>query len=420
MQPVEDPIVPDFVKKLQRFDTYAEIEEIMKSPDFVMAGADERTIFLEDTLIMSEGQRHSELKQLFAPLMSRQAMAYYELHLVEPVIRDSIAQMQTQRGPDGLVRTDAVPLIKAVLTRISALVTGVDGVDTPELTDRFRELVLILSAATTGSFSTRPVEEMIGAGRAAMQALVEDFLQPSLERRIDLVRRQRAGDFPLEDLPRDMLTSLCLQGDLSRADDDEKIPYVWRQCALLLTGSIKTTTHSLPHVFVHLHEWLAEHPEDRERLTDAEFLHHAAAESFRLHQTTPARFRAASRDVTLSSGRKVRSGEMVALHAPPANVQTEVFGPDARYFNPRRETPRGMQPWGMTFGLGVHSCIGRNLVTGIQNKGDEKHGTHGTAVRIMLALYGLGATLDPDHPPLRPEQSLHDTWDSVPLILCSL
>ena len=60
----------------------------MKSPDFVMAGAEERTIFLEDTLIMSEGQRHSELKQLFAPLMSRQAVAYYELHLVEPVIQE--------------------------------------------------------------------------------------------------------------------------------------------------------------------------------------------------------------------------------------------------------------------------------------------------------------------------------------------
>ena len=66
MQPVSDPIVPEFVQRLQRFDTYAEIEEIMKSSDFIMAGAEERTIFLEDTLIMAEVQRHSELKQLFS------------------------------------------------------------------------------------------------------------------------------------------------------------------------------------------------------------------------------------------------------------------------------------------------------------------------------------------------------------------
>lgn len=420
MRPVMDPEVPDFVGKLQRIDTYSEIEEVMKSPDFVMAGAEERTIFLEDTLIMSEGQRHSELKQLFAPLMSRQAMAYYELHLVEPVIRTAIAEMQSKRGPDGLVRTDAVPLIKAVLTRISALVTGVDGVDTPERTDRFRELVLTLSTATTGSFSTRPVDEVIREGREAMQALVDEFLSASLARRVALVRSHRAGELEADALPRDMLTALCLQDDLSRADDDRKIPYVWRQCALFLTGSIKTTSHSLPHVFVHIDEWLHEHPEDRDKLDDPEFLHRAAAESFRLHQTTPARFRSAARDVVLSTGRSVAAGEMVALHAPPANVETVVFGPDARYFNPWRETPREKQAWGMTFGLGVHSCIGRNLVTGIQNKGDEKHGTHGTAVRVMLALYELGGELDPAAPPLRPTASLHDTYEAVPMILRKL
>jgi cytochrome P450 len=416
MQIVSDPVVPEFVKRLQRIDTYAEIEEIMKSPDFAMAGAQERTIFLEDTLIMAEGQRHSDLKQLFAPLMSRQAVAYYELHLVEPVIQEAIAEMQTGRGPDGLVRTDIVPLIHATLTRISARVTGVDGVDTIERTDRFRDLVLTLSAATTAGFSANP-EETILAGRQAMDTLVDEYLQPSLDRRIELVKRLRAGEIEKTDLPRDMLTSLCLEDDLSHPDDDQKIPYVWRQCALFLTASIKTTSHSLPHVFVHIDEWIHEHPEDRPKLADPEFLHRAAAESFRLHQTAPARFRAAMRDVTLSTGRKVTEGEMVALHAPPANVQTEVFGADARYFNPWRETPKGMQPWGMTFGLGVHTCLGRNLVTGMMNKGDDKHGTHGTAVRIMMALYALGAELDPDNPPQRPEGSLHDTYESVPIIL---
>jgi hypothetical protein len=79
--------------------------------------------------------------------------------------------------------------------------------------------------------------------------------------------------------------------------------------------------------------------------------------------------------------------------------------------------PKGMQPWGMTFGIGVHSCIGRNLVTGIMNSGDAKHGTHGTAVRIMMALYALGARLDPEKPPQRPSDSLHDTYDSVAMIL---
>ncbi|WP_417210531.1 cytochrome P450 [Antarctobacter sp.] len=418
MQPVQDPAVPEFVTRLQRIDTYAEIEEIMKSRDFAMAGAPERSIFLEDTLIMTEGQRHTELKQLFAPLMSRQSLAYYELHLVEPVIRDVIAEMQTRRGEDGLIRADVVPLIHAALTRISARVTGIDGVDGKEKTDRFCNLVLALSAATTASYSNADSpEQSIQSGRDAMAMLIAEFLKPSLDRRIALAADHAAGKIGKDALPRDVLMSMCLADDLSRPDDAGKIAYIWRHCALFLTASIKTTSHSLPHVFVHIDEWIKEHPEDHGKKTDVEWLHRASAEAFRLHQTTPARFRAAVRDVTLSTGRQIAAGEMVALHAPVANVSEEVFGDDGRYFDPDRETPQGMQPWGMTFGLGSHSCIGRNLVTGIMNKGDEKHGTHGTAVRVLKAMYELGAELDPDNPPQRPEGSLHDTWDSVPVIL---
>ena len=420
MQPVQDPAVPEFVKKLQRIDTYDEISEIMTSPDFLMAGAEERTIFLGDTLMMADGQRHSELKQLFSPLMSRQAVAYYEKNLIVPVIGEAIDEITKRRDSDGKIRIDAVKLIHAALTRISAQVTGIDGVDTPEQTERFRKLVLTLSEATTGSFAKAPQAEMIRKGREAMSALVDDFLQVSLDRRIKLGERHKAGEIEMADLPRDMLMSLCLKDDLSRPDDGEKVPYVWRHCALFLTGSIKTTGHSLPHVFSHVDEWVKAHPEDGEKLADVEFLHKAAAESFRLHQTTPARFRAAARDLTLSTGRKVAKGEMVALHAPVANVQTEVFGEDGRYFNPYREVPKGMQPWGMTFGLGVHSCLGRNLVTGIQNKGDEKHGTHGTAVRIMKVIYDLGGELDPDNPPKRPPDTLHDHFETMPMILHKL
>jgi hypothetical protein len=115
----------------------------------------------------------------------------------------------------------------------------------------------------------------------------------------------------------------------------------------------------------------------------------------------------------------VAKGERLALHSPLANVSEEVFGADGRYFNPNREVPKGMKPWGMTFGIGVHTCLGQNLVTGMMNKGDEKHGTHGTAVRLLHALFSLGAELDPDAPPKRPEGNLHDTWETVPIVLRS-
>ena len=222
----------------------------------------------------------------------------------------------------------------------------------------------------------------------------------------------------MADLPRDMLMTLCLANDLTRPDDDEaEIPYIWRQCALFLNASIQTTTHMLPHVFVHLDEWVAEHPEDRPKLRDAAFLRKAVAEAMRLHQSSPVRFRAAVEDVTLSTGRVVRKGETVALYAPPANLEAGIFGEDARNFNPNREPPVGTLPWGMTFGSGVHMCLGRNLVTGIRGRTDEKFGSDGTAVKIVKAFYARGCELDPDRPPKRNTASYHDAYESVPIIL---
>jgi cytochrome P450 len=417
MRPVRDSVAPPFADKHQRVDSYAEIVEIMRSADFVQGGAPERRHFLEGTMLLSDGVEHSEQKRLFSKLMSREAMAYYELHLLGKVIDRVIENLKAVRGVDGLVRVDVCELVPLMLSRIAAGVTGVDGVDTPERTERFRQLVMTLSEATTASFTARSVPEVISGGEAALEALVVEYLRPSLDRRIEFARCHKAGEVAETNLPRDMLMALCLAGDLSRPDDDQKIPFVWRQCALFLTASVKTTSHSLPHVFVHLAEWLEEHPEDKEKLTDPEFLHMAAGESLRLHQTSPVRFRRAVKDLTLSTGRKVAAGEMVALFAPPANVETGMFGADARYFDPYRKTPDGLQPWGMTFGVGAHLCLGRNLVTGIRNKGDDKYGTQGTMVSIMKALYALDAELDPGRPLRRTPASYHDTYESVPMIL---
>ena len=377
-------------------------------------------MFLGDTLIYLEGAEHRDRKNLLSPLMSREALAYYELHLLDPVIADVIEGLKLQRDARGVVSTDLVPLLRVMLRQISARITGVDGVDTPERIERFGTLAAKVGEASSGQFATdRP--KVIADGKEALSTLVDEFLRGSLERRIELAGKFSAGKVAKEELPRDMLMTLCLANDLARPDDAQaEIPYIWRQCVLFLNASIQTTTHMLPHVFVHLHEWTVEHPEERERLTDSEFLRKAIGESMRLHRTSPVRFRIASQDVTLSTGRNVKMGEMLALYAPSANLETGLFGEDARYFNPYRAVPAGQMPWGMTFGSGIHMCLGRNLVTGIRGKTDTKFGNDGTALKIVKTFYGLGCALDPENPPRRWAASYHDAYASLPVILRDL
>ena len=420
MQEVQDPVIPDFVKKYQIVSTYKEIDEIMKSSDFRQGGEAVRATFFRDTMMFLEGSEHRRQKSQLMPLMSREAMAYYELHLLDPVVAAVKDTLKLERDANGVVRTDIVPLIRVMLRQISARVTGVDGVDTPERIEQFGRLAAKIGAATAGQFAVDQ-SKVIGEGTRALWEMAELFLQPSLDRRKDLAVRFKAGGISKEELPRDMLMTLCLADDLSREDDGEaEIPYVWRQCALFLNASIQTSSHMLPHVFVHLEEWIGERPDDRAKLTEVEFLHAAIAELLRLHQSSPVRFRVANHDLTLSTGRPVKGGETLALYAPPANLETEIFGADARSFNPYRETPPGKSPWGMTFGAGPHLCLGRNLVTGVQGRSDEKYGSEGTAVKIVRAFYDWGCRLDPERPPVRNTESYHDAYESVPVILSTL
>ena len=42
-----------------------------------------------------------------------------------------------------------------------------------------------------------------------------------------------------------------------------------------------------------------------------------------------------------------------------------MFGADAADFDPRRPLPDGVAPYGLSFGSGMHACIGQDLAGGV-------------------------------------------------------
>lgn len=408
---MEDWQGPPHIAGMTKVSDYRDVNEILRSPSFRQGSHTESRPLFRDSLLLLDGPDHLRRRRLENPLFDRMALVAYDHEALGPVVERSMEECYATAGPDGRTRVDLVPLVRTMLHRISAATTGIDGVDTPERTERFRRHVEQLGAAATVEWSTEDHDAVLERGLRVRDRFVEEFYRDSEERRKALVRDFRAGRIAREDLPVDLLTLLHLHWDDAW---DEELPL--REATLYLVAATQTTTHALPHVLVHLRDWVADRPGDRAKLDDPEFLRLAAVESLRLHQPAPTLLRYATADVTLGSGRAFAEGERVALLFTPANRDPEVFGADPDRFDPYRTPARGARAWGLTFGGGEHVCLGRPLVTGLPKRDGERP-TEGTMLRILRALHAAGVELDPERPPRRDASSSHDSYASMPIVL---
>ena len=410
--------VAEFLGQFPRVESFAEIDEILRSTDFHQGSHFESRPVYGGSLVVIDGPEHRQRRRTLMTMFSHDALKRNEREALLPAITRALEALKNARGQDGRVRTDLVPMLRGFLIGVSASVTGVDDADDPVRRARLQALVAKLEAASGVEWSARDRAEVLEEGIVARRELIKDFLQPGLDRRLALAARLKAGELKKSDLPMDLLSVLAQDGEDGSEGEDA---YVWRECALFLVAGTQTTSHALPHVLWHLDQWWATHPEDRARATDIEFLRAAASESLRLHQPVPALLRIAMKDVTLkSSGRTFREGERIALFFSAANRDAGLFGKDVEEFNPHRPFSRKPPPWGLTFGAGVHTCIGRALVTGLSRSYDDTDPTLGTIVGVLNALYRAGAELDPANPPRRNTESYHDAFASMPIVFRNL
>ena len=405
---------PPHIKGLQMFTTFAEIDEILRSKDFRQGSHQESQPFFGRSLLTIDGDEHYDRRRLEAPLFTKAALEYYEHRELVPLISKTLEECKLERSTDGLVRADLCILLRAMLARISAATTGIDGVDTPQQTVRFRDFVDQLGVGATVEWAVEDHDVMIQRILAVRDEFNREFFEPSVNRRKEIIARVRAGELPHDALPRDLISLMYFHWN---DDWDDELPL--REATLFVVAATQTTTHAVPHLIRHLEEWFAEHPEDRKKTDDREFLKRAAAEALRMHLPSPALLRIANKDVTLSNGVKVRKDERVACLFAPANKDTSVFGSDADRFDPYREAG-GSKPWGLAFGGGEHACIGRSLVTGLSARTDADAGTDGTMVNIAAALYAAGIEIDLADPPQYTAASHHDAYGRFPVILRNL
>jgi hypothetical protein len=174
---------------------------------------------------------------------------------------------------------------------------------------------------------------------------------------------------------------------------------------------VGTTTRELALAVDSIERWIGEHPEDAAQRTDAAFLERAFTESLRLHQSIPSVGRVAIADVSLPSGLHLRKGETIRVNLAGAN--RTLLGPSATVFDPYRDDPPSGERYGLAFSDGRHTCIGKMLVLGDQQRGEATR--DGTAKTALVELYRAGMRRDHTREPIM-KDTITRRFDSYPVV----
>ncbi len=371
---------------------------------------DEGAVIMEGVLLTLHGDAHRDRRRLENRVFRREFFRYYEREVIPRTIERTIAPF-VARGC-----ADLVVLGYRVTMNLTADFAGIDRPNqTPRETEALLALVVKFSEGATLVHSTRDHEMVRAEVRDALGEFDRVFLQPSIARRRELLARMERGEIDESVLPGDVLTVLLRNQERLPLPED----LLLREIAFYLQAGSHSTANSVTHAMHDLFEWCDSHPEDIARLeTEPLFLQRCIHESMRLHPASPVAWRKPMGRVALPSGQSVGDGDKVVVDMRAANTDPAVFGADATQFNPYRSLPRGVQPFGLTFGGGIHACPGQDLDGGTVPK-PELHGASGAALEehlfgavflLVESLRGLGARRDTVRPPERDARTERSNW----------
>lgn len=392
---------------------FADAREAFRHKGLRQALYDEGHHLMEGVIVNLHGVAHLDRRRLENRLFRRDTFAWYEAERI-PTIIDGVLAPAVRTG-----RGDLLPLARRTMLTLSLMVAGVDRKeDSDEELDAIYGLMDRLARASTVAHAVGDKDAIVADGDRALEEFAGDFFQPSRQRRLEILSRFASGAISEEDLPKDVLTTLLRNQDRLVLPEDT----VLRETAYFPWVGSHSTSNQLVHAMHHVFEWIAEHPDDRQRLLDEpvvfqRFVH----ESLRLHPASPVSMRIALEDIELKSGLRVASGETVAIRLDEVNRDRAVWGDGADRFDPFREIPEGVMPWGLSFGHGVHACLGQELAGGLEfldaDLSAVPDGHLVGAITVMgRAMLEAGARPDPTAAPQQDRSTTRHVWGSYPVV----
>ena len=390
-------------------NNYREATTILTNRDFAQSLYDESSIIMQDVILTSEGDSHINRRKTEFHLFRKEISRNYEQvdfpNILKPIIDDSFSKGST----------DLVELGYLVTMNVTADISGIDVPKDFVKTRNLLKLVKIFSEGATLVHSLKNKKLIRKQVLDALEVFDKEFYSGSLNRRKKILNKFECGEIDENDLPKDILTILLRNKKKLHLSND----IIRREVAFYLQAGSHSTANASTHAFHELIEWIKDHPGDEIKVkNDKFFLQKCIFETLRLHPASPVAWRKAKRSSKILANKKIKEGDQIIIDLWKSNRDISVYGVDANKYNPYREVQKNYPPWGLTFGVGSHSCLARVLDGGEIPKADTdiKNHNFGLITCFMKALLERGAQTTKKDTPQFDNHTERKNWGKYPII----
>ncbi|MEZ5373289.1 MAG: cytochrome P450 [Microthrixaceae bacterium] len=390
--------------------TAAQAVAALRSKHLSQALYDAGEVVMADVLVTLHGTEHRDRRRLENRLFRKDTHVHYERDLFPGIIEQTISPYVAEGT------AELVSLGHQLMMNLAAVTSGVDRpLGTAEESLHLYDYLMRFIEGATLAHYTGDVDAKRAEVAAALEAFDAEFMQPSVARRRDLIAQVEAGTLDESELPRDVLTVLL------RNQEDLDLPpdVVLRETCYFLLASAHTSATAFTRTLHNLFAWLGEHPEDVERVrADRMFVQRCVHETVRLAPSSPVAMRWAQEAIELPGDVSVPEGAKVVVDMVAVNRDPSVWGEDADTFDPTREVPDHAQPWGLSFGSGMHACIGQDLAAGLPYSSDRPMEDHlfGLVPVAVQWVLDHGVAPDPEDPAELDATSERGYWKRYPVV----
>ena len=397
---------------MKQYETsnYQTIKKALVSRDLKQALYDKGKVIMDGVLLTLHGEEHHKRRKLEHKVFQRDFFRYYEHELFPKTLDETLEPFIKKKS------ADLIDFGYRITMNLTADFAGIDRLEkTPEETEKLLSLVKIFSQGATLVHSKRPHEEVNKEVIDALKIFEKDFLIPSKKRREKLIKKFNNNEIDENELPRDVLTVLIRNVDNIELNDE----LIKREIAFYLQAGSHSTANSMTHAIHEILKWINN---DKDKLfkikSDTLFLQRCVHESMRLHPASPVAWRKSTCSINLEKEINLKKDDLLIMDLYKANRSKEIFGKDANNFNPFRELDSQQNLWGLTFGIGLHLCFGRDLDGGLLPEKNTNPDTHqyGIVTLLIKKLFEHNVQLDLDNLPEEDEKTERPNWGKYPII----